>query len=120
MFALLNLAHTLSLTLKILTDDIYRTLEKVMMNLNVQPPQPRYKPLRCVLTQWHHLKMLKQGGRAHDPSGIEGTPNGALAIVCPSCPNPSVNLPNGWSGVPVEKRYAVAPLCMLVILQVLT
>lgn len=46
--------------------------------------------------QWRHLKMLKRGGRGHDPSGIAGTQDGELAIACPSCPIPGVNLPSDW------------------------
>jgi len=49
-----------------------------------------------MLVQWHHLKLLKRGGRGHDPSGAAGTKTGELALMCPSCPHPGINFPEGW------------------------
>lgn len=37
--------------------------------------------------------MLKRGGRANDPSGIDGTKPGGLAVLCPACPNAEWNIP---------------------------
>jgi hypothetical protein len=36
-----------------------------------------------------------RGARAHDPSSdrIEKTPAGALAVKCPACPHPGINMP---------------------------
>ncbi|KAJ3503690.1 hypothetical protein NLJ89_g8322 [Agrocybe chaxingu] len=63
--------------------------------------------------QWRHLKMLKRGGRGHDPSGAVGTANGELAILCPTCPHPSINLPTGWEEVEDAKRFLYATIyCM--------
>lgn len=55
--------------------------------------------------QWRHLKLLKWGGRGHDPSGVIGTKSGELVVVCPSCPHPGINLPNGWEDASIEMRY---------------
>lgn len=35
-------------------------------------------------------------GRAHEDGGIEGTPEGALAIPCPACPRDGDNIPKDW------------------------
>lgn len=48
--------------------------------------------------------MLKRGGRGHDMAGIEGTQSGELAVACPSCPHPGINLPLGWEDVPKDKQ----------------
>lgn len=45
---------------------------------------------------FRHLRMAKRAGRAHDPAGIEKTRPGELALRCPACPIPGVNLPDGW------------------------
>lgn len=45
---------------------------------------------------WRHLRLLKRGGRAHDPTGVQGTASGELAVLCPACPHPNINLPSGW------------------------
>ena len=55
-----------------------------------------------MLVQWHHLRLLKRGGRAHDDSGVNGTKGGELALMCPSCPHPGINLPEGWQNAPPE------------------
>jgi hypothetical protein len=52
--------------------------------------------------EWRNLKMLKRGGRAHALSGVSGTKPGELALVCPSCPDPKVNLPPDWEKAPRE------------------
>jgi len=48
--------------------------------------------------------MLKRGGRANDVDGVLGTKNGELAIRCPSCPYPNINLPIGWEMVASELK----------------
>ena len=40
--------------------------------------------------------MLKRAGRAFDSHGAEGTLPGELAVECPACPRPGVNIPDGW------------------------
>jgi hypothetical protein len=64
-----------------------------------------------MMHQWRHLKMLKRSGRGHDISGVSGTKTGELAILCPACPQPGKNLPEGWEDAPTEKRQAHLP-CM--------
>ena len=44
--------------------------------------------------------MLKWGGRAHDPGGVAETKPGELAIRCPSCPWPGINLVDRWENAP--------------------
>ena len=68
-------------------------------------PRSRYRPTMRCLVQWRHLKALKRGGRGHDTTGAAGTSEGELAILCPSCPRPGVNLPDGWANVPHQKKY---------------
>ncbi len=56
----------------------------------------------CMKLQWAHLKLLKQGGRAHCNDGVVVMKPGDLAVLCPSCPHPGVNLPDGWESAPPE------------------
>jgi hypothetical protein len=48
--------------------------------------------------------MLKRGGRGHEDSGVKGTQPGALAVVCPACPHPGINLPNDWESAPSSEQ----------------
>ena len=49
--------------------------------------------------------MSKRGGRAYDQTGVEGTSPGELAVLCPACPIPSVNLPPNWKSAGKEIEY---------------
>jgi len=60
-----------------------------------------------MMLQWRHLKMLKWSGRANVDDGVSTTQPGGLAIRCPSCPRPGVNLPLGWQDTPPENRYVI-------------
>jgi hypothetical protein len=103
-FELLELLHKLALTTKASTYDFYRALEKLTDNTGLSVPKNRYRQLLRMNLQWRHLKMLKWGGRGHDPSGVAGTEVGELAVLCPSCPRPGVNLPVGWEVQPIATR----------------
>ena len=49
--------------------------------------------------------MLKRGGRGHFDNGIQNTKAGALAVLCPSCPHPGKNMPEGWEKCLSELSY---------------
>ncbi|KAJ7846077.1 hypothetical protein B0H14DRAFT_2584366 [Mycena olivaceomarginata] len=58
----------------------------------------------------HHLQqfmnmMCKRAGRRHDPTGISATPASELAIPCRACPQPGINLPEGWNMAPPEVAW---------------
>lgn len=104
-FQLLNQLHLLALTSKGSTYDFYRMLEKSTNNTGIHLPKSRYRALLRLVLQWRHLKMLKRGGRGNDPTGVAGTRNGELAVLCPSCPYPGINLPVGWADVPPGMQF---------------
>lgn len=64
--------------------------------------QDRYHAFLRMIRQWRHLKMMKRGGRGHDPSGVAGTAEGECAVLCPACPYPDINLPENWEELPDE------------------
>ncbi|KAF8163893.1 hypothetical protein K438DRAFT_1985004 [Mycena galopus ATCC 62051] len=49
--------------------------------------------------------MLKRAGHGHDPGGANATGSGALAIRCPACPHPGINLPDDWESAPKEYKF---------------
>lgn len=65
-----------------------------------------YKAFFRMMHEWQHLKMLKRAGRGQDPAGVVGTKMGELAIECPACPKPGINLPDSWENTSKDKRYA--------------
>lgn len=65
--------------------------------------QSRYKQFAHVARLWRHLQQLKWAGRGQDPSGVAATPPGSITVICPACPQPGKNLPEGWELSPPEK-----------------
>ncbi|KAJ3503439.1 hypothetical protein NLJ89_g8431 [Agrocybe chaxingu] len=104
-FDLLNMLEKFALTTKASMYDFYRGLEKLTDNTGLHKPKSCYRALSRIVLQWRHLKLLKWAGRAHDPAGVEATAPGELALCCPSCPHPGINLPNGWETAPAGMRF---------------
>jgi hypothetical protein len=65
--------------------------------------QDRYEELMRVTRQWRDLKYRKWHGFAHTPDKEPG--KGALALCCPTCPQPEVNIPNTWKEDPRRWLY---------------
>jgi hypothetical protein len=95
--------HLSSLQAKMTMYDYYQCLEKLTRNDGVKPPD-RYQVFIRICRQYRHLMMLKCGGRGHDPGGAEATASGELAVHCPACPRPGINLPEGWDRASKEDR----------------
>jgi hypothetical protein len=115
-FVLLEYLHLLSLVTKGPTYDFYRFIEKLSVNTGIDVPKSRYRQLIRMLLQWRHLKMLKRGGRGHDPTGIEGTKPGELAVSCLECPYPEINMDKNWEQAPITSRYVVASSNFILVL----
>ena len=61
----------------------------------------RYKELLLMVREWRYLKMLKRSGCTHVKNGNIPT---SFAILCPACPQPGINLPEGWENAPDKTR----------------
>ena len=48
--------------------------------------------------QWHDLHARKRFRYGHEVEKIPG--NGDLALFCPACPQPGINLPQNWAEDP--------------------
>ena len=104
-FALLEHYHIQSLQGKISMFDYYETLDRLTDNTGTKKLNSRYKEFMRVVAQWRLLKRLKRAGRGHDPTGAAGTAPGELAVRCPACPRPGVNLPPNWEEVSDDLKY---------------
>jgi hypothetical protein len=51
-----------------------------------------------VSRQWRDLQTRKRFGWGHSFEGAPGL--GDLALFCPACPQPGINLPEGWESDP--------------------
>ncbi|KAI6011636.1 hypothetical protein EDC04DRAFT_2609807 [Pisolithus marmoratus] len=61
---------------------------------NAFPERDRYRELMRVCWLWRDLKHRKWFGFGHDMEQDPG--DGGLALFCPACPQPGVNLPADW------------------------
>ena len=64
----------------------------------------RYVEFLRMIRMWRHLRLLRRGGRAHASTGVNGTSPGELAVVCPACPHPNINLPTNWASIAKESE----------------
>ncbi|KAJ7715371.1 hypothetical protein B0H14DRAFT_2644141 [Mycena olivaceomarginata] len=103
-FLVLDKFHLHMLQVKTTAYDFYAVLERLTNNTGIKPPD-RYQVFMRMAQEYRHLLMLKRAGRGHNPSGVWGTAAGELAVECPVCPNPNVNLPEGWENAPPEDMF---------------
>jgi hypothetical protein len=61
--------------------------------------QNLYKQLLRASRQWRDLKNRMQSGLGHQQE-TGSPPDGYMAIFCPACPQPGINLPEDW-----QERY---------------
>ncbi|EIN06945.1 hypothetical protein PUNSTDRAFT_33123, partial [Punctularia strigosozonata HHB-11173 SS5] len=104
-FRFLDAFHRITLQGKISLHDYYLSVVNKTNCAGTDRPVYRYKEATLCTRQWENLLMLKRAGRAHDPSGIDATALGELAVLCPACPQDGWNLPDGWQDVPEDKKW---------------
>ncbi|KAJ7818764.1 hypothetical protein B0H14DRAFT_2372989 [Mycena olivaceomarginata] len=91
---------------KVTTYDFYTGLEKLTTKSGLVKVKDRYKAFMRTMRQWRHLVMLKRGGRGSDGDRLVAeTKPGELAVVCPACPQPGVNLPANWETASGKERF---------------
>ncbi|KAJ7030837.1 hypothetical protein C8F04DRAFT_1186481 [Mycena alexandri] len=93
--------HLQTLQAKTTMYDYYQTLQKLTSNDGRKPPD-RYQVFIRICREYRHLMMLKRAGPGHD--GVETTKPRELAVLCPACPRPGINLPDGWDSASKEDR----------------
>ncbi|KAF9505571.1 hypothetical protein BS47DRAFT_1374298 [Hydnum rufescens UP504] len=68
-------------------------------------PATVLQPQTCMTFQLLHHFHSQTLQVSTSPDGVSGTQSGELAILCPACPHPTVNLPNDWKNVPASSQY---------------
>ncbi len=62
-----------------------------------------------MIREYRHLLLLLWGGKGNEVNGVTNVYPGELAMECLACPQPNVNLPEGWQLVPAAKMYVPSP-----------
>ncbi|KAJ7851560.1 hypothetical protein B0H13DRAFT_2360052 [Mycena leptocephala] len=111
-FAVLDRFQLEAVQAKTSAYNFYTVLEKLTDATGVKPPD-RYQVFLRMAREYCHLLMLKRVGRGHDSTGVWGTEAGELAVACPACPRPGVNLPEGWeNALPGDRALYILFLAM--------
>ncbi|KAF8066636.1 hypothetical protein FPV67DRAFT_1417508 [Lyophyllum atratum] len=103
--AVLRHFQLLSFESKASAFEFYNSLKRLTENTGVSPPKDRYRLFMTMVREYRHLKMLKRAGRGHDPAGTVATKPGECAVLCPACPQPGINLKEGWKNASPEDRF---------------
>ncbi|KAJ7731090.1 hypothetical protein B0H14DRAFT_3097890 [Mycena olivaceomarginata] len=103
--SLLRRFHKLNLQARLPAYDFYNTLVLLTNASGLKTVPHRLQQFMNMVREYRHLQMCKRAGRGHDPTGISATPAGELAIPCRACPQPGINLPEGWNMAPPEVAW---------------
>ncbi|KAJ7809233.1 hypothetical protein B0H14DRAFT_2379873, partial [Mycena olivaceomarginata] len=98
-FAVVRLFQLLNCLGKVSAHDFLRSLEFLTNNDGLSPVPDRRRAFRHIVLQYRTTLRMKRAGRGHDPSGVNGTAQGELALQCRACPQPGRNLPDGWDKI---------------------
>ncbi|PBK66203.1 hypothetical protein ARMSODRAFT_1021793 [Armillaria solidipes] len=104
-FRLLEEYQAMSQAGKISAYEYYQGLVHLTDATGMNLPKMHYKNFIRMIRQFAHIKLMKYAGRGNVKDGIATTPPGGLAIVCPACPRPRVNLPPNWQSAPPELHF---------------
>ncbi|KAJ3508321.1 hypothetical protein NMY22_g16650 [Coprinellus aureogranulatus] len=104
-FRALELFEMLHYESKITPYEFYKTVSRLTDNTGTDPPKDRYPSLLRMVHEWRHTRLLKRSGKGHDEGGVESTKPGELAVLCPPCPHPGINMAEGWDCEEEDKRY---------------
>ncbi|KAJ7086807.1 hypothetical protein B0H15DRAFT_923109 [Mycena belliarum] len=104
-FRVLEMFHIMTLQGKVTTYDFYSGLEKLTDNTGMTRMKDRYKSFMRMMREWRHVTMLKRAGRGNDGTRpVAQTHPGELAVKCPACPRPGINLPEDWAKAEGTRR----------------
>ncbi|KAH9038693.1 hypothetical protein EDB85DRAFT_1860301 [Lactarius pseudohatsudake] len=92
-----------NLECKTTAQQFYAKLQNMTSKMFPNNVPNRYKQLLRASHQWRDLKNRMEHGLGHLPEW-ETIPDRSMAIFCPACPQPGVNLPMDW-----KTRYRDSP-----------
>ncbi|KAG8915030.1 hypothetical protein FRC00_008546 [Tulasnella sp. 408] len=98
-FQLLKHFERFNLASKTAAHDYHKALLHLTDNVLPQSIPSSYHAFVDVIRQWRVLMMLRHAGK----QGSKDLQAGELALRCPACPRPGINLPEGWEDHPQRR-----------------
>ncbi|KAI0338536.1 hypothetical protein BDW22DRAFT_1459835, partial [Trametopsis cervina] len=83
----------------------FNVLQRITDPIQPHLTSNRYREFLRVIRQWRHLKTRRITGVTHD--GYRADVKGQMALFCPACPQPNINLPTHWENDPERWKYRV-------------
>ncbi|KAI0323717.1 hypothetical protein GY45DRAFT_1264149, partial [Cubamyces sp. BRFM 1775] len=93
--------HLLSLQSPITALDYITYLRRVTDNVQSDEAKDRYRELNTAMREFTFLRSARRAGQ--EPAPILAA--GSLAVSCPACPQPHMNMTEGWNERPAEEDY---------------
>ncbi|KAF6740893.1 hypothetical protein DFP72DRAFT_996362 [Ephemerocybe angulata] len=105
-FRVLEIFELLQYESKVSPYELYNSISRLTDNTGIGEVKDRYPSFLRMVHEWRHLRLLKRMKRGHDPiRSASETKEGECALLCPPCPHPKINMPEGWEDEPEETRY---------------
>ncbi|KAJ3550384.1 hypothetical protein NMY22_g526 [Coprinellus aureogranulatus] len=104
-FRCLEVFEVLQYESKLSAFEFWKTISRLTDNTGLNTVKDRYPSLLRMVHEWRHLKLLKRAGKGHDLGGVASTGEGECTLLCPACPHPGINMPDGWEREPEATRY---------------
>jgi hypothetical protein len=93
--SVLDMFRLSNLELKASAYQYFQLIDRLNSKAGVPSPN-LYHDLRKVSRAWRWMKKLKWAGFGHKAKDAMTPSAGTLAIFCPACPQPDINLPADW------------------------
>ena len=100
-----------NLELKASAYQFYQLLRRLTKPMAPAEVLNLYREFRRMTRIWHWMKRLKWSGHAGSSKKVKDIEPGELAIFCPACPQPGINLPDNWKND--NARYVNNNLCSI-------
>lgn len=85
-----------NLEMKASAYQFFQMLRRITMPMSPTKVVNFYHELRRLSRLWRWMKKLKWAGFGHKEADPMNVSPGELAIFCPACPQPGINLPENW------------------------
>ncbi|KAH9919145.1 hypothetical protein B0H21DRAFT_713026 [Amylocystis lapponica] len=93
--------HLLSLQAQVNAHDFYRYLRRKTDNVGADDIPDRYRELLISMREFTFLRAARRAG----VSPTRNLPPRSLAVLCPACPQPSMNMDPSWQMRAPEEEY---------------
>ena len=104
-----------NLEMKASAYQFYQLLRRITLPMAPSQVVDLYNEFRRMSRLWRWMKKLKWSGFGHNNRRVDDVQDGELAIYCPSCPQPNINIPADWKDDPnrYPGYFSVADECSL-------